>query len=35
MELILFGTPEDIRAASPLMNEDQKRMVLKSIVPEK
>jgi len=35
MELILFGTPEDIRAASPLMNEDQKRMVLKSIVPER
>jgi hypothetical protein len=35
MELILFGTPEDIRAASPLMNEDQKRMVLKSIGPEK
>jgi hypothetical protein len=35
MELILFGTPEDIRAASPLMNEEQKRMVLKSVVPEK
>ena len=35
MELILFGTPEDIRAASPLMIEDQKRMVLKSIVPER
>jgi hypothetical protein len=35
MELILFGTPEDIRAASPLMNEEQKRMVLKSIVPER
>jgi hypothetical protein len=35
MELILFGTPEDIRAASPLMNEDQKRMVLKSIGPER
>ncbi len=35
MELILFGTPEDIRAASPLMNEDQKRMLLKSIVPER
>jgi len=35
MELILFGTAEDIRAASPLMNEDQKRMVLKSIGPEK
>jgi hypothetical protein len=35
MELILFGTPEDIRTASPLMNEEQKRMVLKSVVPEK
>ena len=35
MELILFGTAEDIRAASPLMNEEQKRMVLKSVVPEK
>src|SRR6185503_11653060 len=35
MELILFGTPEDIRAASPLMNEEQKRMVLKSVGPEK
>lgn len=35
MELILFGTPEDIRAASSLMNEEQKRMVLKSVVPEK
>ncbi len=35
MELILFGTPEDMRAASPLMNEEQKRMVLKSVVPEK
>jgi len=35
MELILFGTAEDIRASSPLMNEEQKRMVLKSVVPEK
>jgi hypothetical protein len=35
MELILFGTPEDLRAASPLMNEEQKRLVLKSISPEK
>ena len=35
MELILFGTPEDLRAASPLMNEEQKRLVLKSIGPEK
>jgi hypothetical protein len=35
MELILLGTPEDLRAASPLMNEEQKRLVLKSIGPEK
>ena len=31
MELIIFGTPEDIRAAQPLMNEEQRRLVLKSI----
>jgi len=35
MELILLGTAEDLRAASPLMNEEQKRLVLKSIGPEK
>jgi len=35
MELIFFGTPNDIRAALPLMNEDQKRLVVKSIGPEK
>jgi len=34
MELIMFGTPEDIRAATPLMNEEQKRLVLKSTGPE-
>jgi hypothetical protein len=34
MELIIFGTPEDIRAATPLMNEEQKRLVLKSTGPE-
>jgi hypothetical protein len=34
MELITFGTPEDIRAAQPLMNEDQRRLVLKSISPK-
>jgi|ERR1041384_1209022 hypothetical protein len=34
MELIVFGTPEDIRAAQPLMNEEQRRLVLKSIVPK-
>lgn len=33
MELIVFGTPEDIRAAQPLMNEEQKQLVLKSIDP--
>jgi hypothetical protein len=31
MELIVFGTSEDIRAAQPLMNEEQKRLVLKSM----
>jgi cell division protein FtsN len=34
MELIVFGTPEDIRAAQSLMNEEQKRLVLKSIAPK-
>jgi hypothetical protein len=34
MELIIFGTPEDIRAATPLMSDEQKRMVLKSTGPE-
>lgn len=34
MELIIFGTPEDIRAATPLMSDEQKRMVLKSTSPE-
>jgi hypothetical protein len=29
----MFGTPEDIRAATPLMNA-QKRLVLKSTGPE-
>src|SRR5205823_1400756 len=31
MELILFGTPEDIRAASPLMTDEQKRLVMKTL----
>lgn len=35
MELILFGTPDDIRVALPLMNDEQKRLVLKSIGTEK
>jgi len=30
MELILFGTVEDVRAAMPLMTEEQKRLVIKS-----
>jgi len=34
MELIIFGTPEDIHAAQPLMNEEQRRLVLKSISPK-
>jgi hypothetical protein len=34
MELILFGTPEEIRAATPLMTEDQKRLILKTLAPE-
>ncbi len=35
MELILFGAPDDIRAALPLMNDEQKRLALKSIGKEK
>lgn len=31
MELILFGTPEEIRAALPLMNEEQRGMVAKTV----
>jgi hypothetical protein len=31
MELILFGTPEEVRAALSLMNEDQRGMVAKTI----
>ena len=34
MELILFGTTEEIRAATPLMTEDQKRLILKTLAPE-
>jgi hypothetical protein len=34
MELILFGTPEDISAATPLMSDEQKQLVLKSLTPE-
>jgi hypothetical protein len=31
MELILFGTPGEIRSAFPLMNDEQKRLAMKSI----
>jgi cytoskeletal protein RodZ len=34
MELILFGTPEEVRAALPLMNAEQKKLVIKSIGTE-
>ncbi|HYX27241.1 MAG TPA: hypothetical protein VE863_01645 [Pyrinomonadaceae bacterium] len=34
MELILFGSPEDIRAATPMMTEEQKKLVLKTLTPE-
>ena len=34
MELILFGTPDDIRAALPLMTEEQKKLTLKTVQPE-
>jgi hypothetical protein len=34
MELILFGSPEDIRAATPLMTDEQKKLVLKTLTPE-
>lgn len=35
MELILFGTPDEIRAALPLMTDDQKRLAIKSVEVEK
>lgn len=34
MELILLGTPDEIRTALPLMSEEQKQLVLKSIGTE-
>lgn len=34
MELILFGTPDEIRAALPLMNEEQRGMVAKTVGPQ-
>jgi hypothetical protein len=35
MELILFGSPDEIRAALPLMTEEQKRLAQKTLTPEK
>jgi hypothetical protein len=35
MELILLGAPDDIRTALPLMTDEQKRLVMKSIGTEK
>jgi hypothetical protein len=34
MELILFGSPDEIRAALPLMNDEQKRLAIKTLAPE-
>ena len=34
MELILFGSPDDIRAVFPLMNDEQKRLASKTLAPE-
>ena len=34
MELTLFGSPDEIRAALPLMNEEQKRLAIKTLAPE-
>jgi len=31
MELILFGTPDEIRAAFPFMSDEQKKLALKSV----
>jgi len=35
MELILFGTPDEVRAAFPLMTDEQKRLVMKANEVEK
>lgn len=35
MELILFGTPDEVRAALPLMTDEQKRFVMKASEVEK
>jgi hypothetical protein len=34
MELILFGSPDEIRAAMPLMSDEQKRLAVKTLAPE-
>jgi hypothetical protein len=34
MELILFGSPDEIRAALPLMTDEQKRLATKGVTPE-
>lgn len=34
MELILFGSPDEIRAALPLMTDEQKRLASKILAPE-
>jgi hypothetical protein len=33
MELILFGSPDEIRVAMPLMTDEQKRLALKTLAP--
>jgi hypothetical protein len=34
MELIMFGSPDEIRTAMPLMSDEQKRFVSKNLQPE-
>jgi hypothetical protein len=34
MELILFGSPDEIRASLPLMTDEQKRLAIKTLAPE-
>lgn len=34
MELILFGSPDEVRAALPLMNDEQKRLAVRTLSPE-
>lgn len=35
MELILFGTPDELRAALPAMNDEQRRLALKSLAAKR